>query len=135
MASPRTTRVLPAGMVHARRSAMLMLAGLVASGNPLPYTAVAAIPLVWAGVESIRAIRAMSAGRAPTRSIVWSVIGLLMVCALTAMVLVPYAVYGPAKSLQDCTSAANTAVAAADCKSRFYGGLGSFVGGFPGVGR
>jgi hypothetical protein len=114
---------------------MLMLAGLVASGNPLPYTAVAAIPLVWAGVESIRAIRAMSAGRAPTRSIVWSVIGLLMVCALTAMVLVPYAVYGPAKSLQDCTSAANTAVAAADCKSRFYGGLGSFVGGFPGVGR
>lgn len=135
MASPRTPRVLPPGMVHARRSAILMLAGLAASGTPLPYTAVAAIPLVWAGFESIHAIRAMSAGRAPTRSIVWSVIGLVMVCALTAVVLVPYAVYGPAKSLQDCTAAANTAVAKADCKSQFYGGLGSFLGGFAGAGR
>ncbi len=135
MASPRKPRVLPPGMAHARRSAMLMLVGLVASGTPLPYTAVAVVPLVWAGFESVRAIRAMSAGRAPTRSIMWSVVGLVMVAALTAVVLLPYAVYGPAKSLQDCTSAANTAVATADCKSHFYGGLESFLSGFPGAGR
>ena len=114
---------------------MLMLVGLVASGVPLPYTAAAAIPLVWAGLESVRAIRAMSAARAPTRGIVWSVVGLVLVCALTVVALVPYAVYGPAKSLQDCTSAANTAVAAAECKSRFNGGLESFLGGFSGAGR
>lgn len=135
MASPRKPRVLPPGMAHARRSAVLMLVGLLASGAPLPYTAVAAVPLVWAGVESVRAIRAMSAAQAPTRGIVWSVVGLVMVCALTLVALLPYAVYGPAKRLQDCTSAANTAVAAAECKSRFSGGLESFLGGFSGAGR
>ena len=135
MASPRTPRVLPPGMTHVRRSAVLMLVGLLASGTPLPYTAAAAIPLVWAGVESVRAIRAMSVARAPTRGIVWSVLGLVMVSILTSVVLLPYAVYGPAKNLQECTSAANTAVALAECRSHFYGGLESFLGGFPGAGR
>jgi hypothetical protein len=134
LASPRKPRVLPPGMAHARRSALLVLVGLLASGTRLPYSAVAAIPLVWAGVESVRAIRAMSAARAPARGIVWSVIGLVLVCALTLVVLLPYAVYGPAKSLQDCTSAANTAVALAQCKSHFYGGLGSLLGGLSGAG-
>ena len=135
MAAPRKPRVLPPGMAHARRSAMLMLVGLVASGTPLPWTAVAVVPLVWAGFESVRAIRAMSAGRAPARNIVWSVVGLVLVVALTSVVLLPYAVYGPAKSLQDCTSGANTAVAMTECKAHFYGGLESFIGGFPGAGR
>lgn len=132
MASPREPRSQLPGIAHARRSAVLMLLGLVASETRLPYTAVAVLPLVWAGYESVRAIRAMSRGRAPTRSIVWSVIGLALVCVLTAVVLLPYAVYGPAKSLQDCTGGANTAVAMAECNSRFYGGLGSLFGGFPG---
>ena len=135
MAAPRKLRVLPPGMAHARRSAMLMLVGLVASGTPLPWTAVAVVPLVWAGFESVRAIRAMSAGRAPARNIVWSVVGLVLVAVLTSVVLLPYAVYGPAKSLQDCTGGANTAVAMAECKAHFYGGLESFIGGFPGAGR
>ena len=135
MAAPRKPRVLPPGMAHARRSAMLMLVGLVASGTPLPWTAVAVVPLVWAGFESVRAIRAMSAGRAPARNIVWSVVGLVLVVALTLVVLLPYAVYGPAKSLQDCTGGANTAVAMAECKSHFYGGLVSFISGLTGAGR
>ena len=135
MASPRTPRVLPPGMAHARRSALLMLVGLVASSTPLPYTAVAVLPLVWSGVESVRAMRAMSRGGAPTRGIVWSAVGLVMVCVLAVMVALPYAVYGPAKRLQDCTNGANTAVAAAECKSHFYGGLESFLGGLPGANR
>jgi len=114
---------------------MLVLVGLIASGTPLPYTAVAVVPLAWAGFESVRAIRAMSAAQAPTRSIVWSVVALVMVCALTSVVLLPYAVYGPSKALQDCTSAANTAVAMAECKSHFYGGIESFLGGLSGAGR
>jgi hypothetical protein len=117
-------------MAHARRSAILVLVGLLASSTPLPYTALAAIPLLWAGVESIRAIIAMSGGRAPVRGIVWSSFGLVLVCALTVVVLLPYAVYGPAKRLQDCTRGANTAVAVAECKSHFYGGLESLIGGF-----
>jgi len=112
-----------------------MLVGLVASSTPLPYTVVAVIPLVWSGVESVRAMRAMSRGRAPTRGIVWSALGLAMVCALTAMALLPYAVYGQAKRLQDCTSGANTAVAMAQCKSHFYGGFESFLGGLPDANR
>ncbi len=135
MASTRAPRVLLPGMAHARRSALLTLVGLFAAGTPLPYTAVAAIPLVWAGVESVRAILAMSRGGAPTRGIAWSVVGLVMVCALTVLVLLPYALYGPAKRLQDCTSGANTAVAMAECKSHFYGGFESFLGGLPGANR
>ena len=133
MASARTPRVLPPGMAHARRSALLMLVGLVASSTPLPYTAVAMLPLVWSGVESVRAMRAMSRGGASTRGIVWSAVGLVMVCVLAVMVVLPYVVYGPAKRLQDCTKGANTAIAVADCKSHFYGGFASFLGGLPGV--
>src|SRR5659263_514117 len=79
--APHATRPA-AGMAHARRSALLMLVGLVASSTPLPYTAVAVIPLVWSGVESVRAMRAMSRGGASTRGIVWSAVGLVMVCVL-----------------------------------------------------
>ena len=132
MAPPRKSWVLPPEMAHARRSAILMLVGLVASGTPLPWTAVAVIPLAWSGVESvrgIRVIRAMSAGRPQTRAMVSGVVGLVLVCVLTAVVLLPYAVYGPAKRLQDCTGGANTAVASAECKSHFVGGLESLLRG------
>lgn len=116
-------------MAHSRRAALLMLVGLIAAGSPLPYTAAALVPLVWAGVESILAIKARSASQAPTRTIVSGVVGLVMVCALVSMVLVPYAFYGPVKKLQDCTQGANTAIAVADCNAR-YGSLESIVGGF-----
>jgi hypothetical protein len=106
-----------------------MLVGLIAAGSPLPYTAAALVPLVWAGVESILAIQARSANRAPTLSILSGVVGLVMVCALTSMVLLPYAFYGPVKNLQDCIQGANTAVAVADCNTR-YGSLESILGGF-----
>ena len=135
MTPPHKPRVLPPGTAQARRSAILMLVGLLASGTPLPWTAVAAVPLVWAGFESVRAIRAMSAAKAPARNKASIVIGLVLVCLLTAIVLLPYAVYGPAKGLQDCTGGANTAVAKAECNSRFYGGLESFLGGFLGTDR
>lgn len=109
-----------------------MLIGLLASSFPLPLTAVAVVPLGWAAVESVLAIRAIRAapdGKASRRSMVSSTVGLALVCVLIAVVLLPYAVYGPAKALQDCTDAANTAVAAAECKSRFFGGLDSLLGG------
>lgn len=106
-----------------------MLTGLIAAGSPLPYTAAALIPLGWAGFESVLAIRARSAGGAPARIVASSVVGLVLVCMLTTMVLLPYAFYGTMKNLQDCTDGANTAVAAAECNSR-YGSLESIVGGF-----
>lgn len=133
MAPPRTSRVLPPGVAHSRRAALLMLTGLIATGSPLPYSALAVIPLAWAGVESVLAIRDRHAHRAPVGGIVSSVIGLVLVCVLTAMVLLPYAFYGTMKNLQDCNLGANTAVAAADCNSR-YGSLESIVGGFLSVG-
>ena len=129
MASPRTSRILPPGVAHSRRSAVLMLTGLIAAGSPLPYTALAVVPLVWAGVESVLSIRARSTAKAPTRGIVSSVVGLVLVCVLTAMVLLPYALYGTFKSLQDCTLGANTAIAAADCNARFSSALDSIFGG------
>ena len=135
MASPRKARVMPPGMVHARRSAFLLFIGLIAAGTPLPYTAIAVLPLVWAGFESVLAIRAKSAEPTPTLGIVSSAVGLVLVCVLTVMVLLPYAAYGTAKSWQDCTLGANTAVAMAACKTQFYTGLESLLGGFLGAGR
>jgi hypothetical protein len=114
---------------------MLMLVGLVAAGAPLPYTAVAVVPLLWSGFESVLAIRARSAGLTPTGSIVSSVVGLALVGVLTSVVLLEYVVYDTAKSLQDCTSGANTAVAMADCRSQYNHSLTSFLGGFLDAGR
>jgi hypothetical protein len=114
---------------------MLMLVALVASTSPLPYTAVAMVPLLWAAVESVRSIQARSAGRAPTRSIVSSVVALVLVGVLTLIVLLPYAFYGVAKNLQDCTAGANTAIAAADCDARFNKSLDSILGGFLSAGQ
>jgi hypothetical protein len=113
-----------------------MLVGLVASGTPLPWTAAAVLPLMWAAVESVRALRAgrMSAGPAGTRGTVFGVLGLVLICVLTLVVLLPYAVYGPAKRLQDCTAGANTAVAAAECRAQFLGGPGWFLGGLVNAG-
>lgn len=139
MASPRKPRVLPPGVAHSRRSAMLMLAGLIASGSPMPYSALAVIPLAWAGVEQVFSIRARAAApptaqatpsAARTRGIVGSVVALVLVCLVSMMVLLPYAFYGTAKTLQDCTLGANTAVAAADCNARFHTGLDSTLRGF-----
>lgn len=116
-----------------------MLTGLVASGAPLPYSAGAVVPLAWAGVESVLALTALSArnragtntaaAHVPRRMTVSAVVSLVLVVILTGMVLVPYAVYPAAKGRQDCLLGANTAIAAADCESRFYGGLRSVLEG------
>jgi len=135
LASPPTSRALPPGVAHSRRAALLMLAGLIAAGSPLPYTAVALIPLVWAGLESVLAIRARSTDQAPTRGLASSVVGLVLVCLLAFMVLLPYAFYGPEKGRQDCALGANTAIAAADCNARFNSGLNSIIGGFLSFGQ
>ena len=133
MASSRKSRVLSPEVAHARRSTMLMLVGLISSTSPLPYSAVAMVPLVWAGVEMVLSIQARSAAQAPagaqTRGLVSSVVGLVLVCVLIMMVLLPYAVYDMAKSLQDCTLGANTAIAATDCNARFHDGLDSILQG------
>lgn len=109
---------------------MLMLVGLIASWAPLPYTVVAVVPLVWAGVESVRAIRARASSTAPKRGVASSVVGLVLVGVLTSMVLLPYAVYDTAKSRQDCIEGANTAIAAAECNSHLKSDLQPFLGGF-----
>lgn len=120
---------LPPGVAHSRQAAVLMLLGLIAAGSPLPYTAVALIPLAWAGVESIRSIRARSMAQAPTRGIVASVVALVLVCGLSLVVLLPFAFYGTSKNLQDCTLAANTAIASADCNSAYNSSLDSIFSG------
>jgi hypothetical protein len=137
LASPRKSPVLPPGVAHSRQSAILMLVGLIAATAPLPYSAAAVVPLLWAGVESIRSIQARSTAqtaapegnRSPTRGIVAGVVGLVLVCVLTVMVLLPYAFYGMTKALQDCTLGANTAIAAADCNVQFNASLSSIMNG------
>jgi hypothetical protein len=107
-----------------------MLVGLAASWAPLPYNAAAVIPLVWAGVESVLAIRASSSVPGPKRRIMSGVVGLVLATVLTSTVLLPYAVYGTAKRFQDCSTGANTAIAAAECDSQRKSDLQPFFGGF-----
>jgi hypothetical protein len=155
MASLRSTRVLPPGVAHSRQSAMLIFAGLIAARLPLPYTAAAAVPLVWAGVELVLSIRDRSAARsmtratalttipgsarpvsrAPARGIASSIVGLVLVSLLTMTVLLPYAFYGTVKSLQDCTLAANTAIATGDCNARYNNGLDATLRDFLKIGQ
>jgi hypothetical protein len=138
LTSPHKSSVPPPGVAHSRRSAVLLLVALVASTTPLPYTAVAVIPVLWAGVESVRSIAAWSSARSTTastarpstRGIVSGFVGLGLACVLTVVVLLPYAFYGTAKNLQDCTLGANTAIAAAACNSDFNSRLDSIFGGF-----
>jgi TRAP-type mannitol/chloroaromatic compound transport system permease large subunit len=147
LASPRTPDPLPPGVEHSRRSAVLLVVGLIASTSPLPYTAVAVLPVIWAGVESVLSIRdrstarstapatAQATARAQTRGIVSGVVSLVLACVITVMVLLPYAFYGTAKSLQNCTLGANTAIAAADCTTRFHNSLDSIFSGLVSSGR
>jgi TRAP-type mannitol/chloroaromatic compound transport system permease large subunit len=134
---------------------VLLVVGLIASTSPLPYTAVAVLPVIWAGVESVLSIRdrstapatamstdqataqarAQATARAQTRGIVSGVVSLVLACIITVMVLLPYAFYGTAKSLQDCTLGANTAIAAADCSTRFHSSLDSVFSGLVSSGR
>lgn len=143
MASSRPPPVLPPGVAHSRRAALLTLAGLIAARSPLPYTAVAAFPLAWAAVELVLSMRdrrtsdsttgtatkaptlaqtqsqTRTVARSPARGIASSVAGLILVGLLGVTVLLPYAFYGPVKDLQDCTSGANTAIATRDCNARY----------------
>jgi hypothetical protein len=130
---------------------VLLVVGLIASTSPLPYTAVAVLPVIWAGVESVLSIRdrstarstapataqatAQATARTQTRGIVSGVVSLVLACVITVMVLLPYAFYGTAKSLQDCTRGANTAIAAADCTTRFHNSLDSIFSGLVSSGR
>jgi hypothetical protein len=155
LASPRTSRVLLPGVAHSRQAALLILAGLIAARSPLPYTAAAAIPLVWAGVELVLSIRDRAAtgvlkppaargpseapertpARAPAPGIAASIVGLLLVCLLTVTVLLPYAFYGTVKSLQDCTAGANTAIATRDCTATYNADLDPALRGFFRIGQ
>jgi hypothetical protein len=147
LASPRTSRILLSGVAHSRRAAMLMLTGLLASRSPLPYTAVAVVPLAWSGVELVLSIRdrtasrsvaqttPLAAPRAPSAGIASCVVGLVLVCALAVTVLLPYAFYGPLKSLQDCLLGANTAIATGDCMAGYNRVLSTTVGGLLRIGQ
>jgi len=154
-ALPRTSRVLPPGVAHSRKAAALVFAGLLAARSPLPFTAVAVIPLVWAGVELVLSIRDRSVTvpavspatgtttpsvtrtrtRTPARGIASSIVGLLLVGILAVTVLLPYAFYGTVKALQDCTQGANTAIATRDCNARYNSDLDPAVRGFLRIGQ
>jgi len=147
----RTSRVLPPGVAHSRKAAALVFAGLLAARSPLPYTAVAVIPLVWAAVELVLSIRDRSVTvpavspatgatppavtRTPARGIASSIVGLLLVGILAVTVLLPYAFYGTVKALQDCTQGANTAIATRDCNARYNSDLDPAVRGFLRIGQ
>jgi hypothetical protein len=147
----RTSRILPPGVAHSRKAALLVFAGLIAARSPLPYTAVALIPLAWAGVELVLSIRdrtatsapslpptgaeAQAVARARAPGIASSIIGLLLVFVLTVTVVLPYAFYGTVKSLQDCAQGANTAIANKDCNARYNSDLDPAVRGFLRIGQ
>ena len=63
--APRAARVAPAGVAAARRSAVLLLLGLLATYLDLPWKAVALLPLALAARETVRSLRQMAQAGAP----------------------------------------------------------------------
>lgn len=130
MPTTRPERTTVPGARHARRAGLLMLLGAVAVGVPLPWTALALLPLGLAAVESVRGLRAMSGGRAPTRVVVWTGMGLALTVAMTLMASLPFVFYDTSKNYQDCIVGANTSTAAAQCRTDLYDGLTGVLSGW-----
>ena len=134
MPTTRPERIPVPGIQHARRAGLLMLLGAVAAGVPLPWTALALLPLGMALVESVRGLRQMRGGRAPARVVTWASMGLALTVAMTVLALLPFAFYDTSKNYQDCIAGANTSTAAAQCRTDLYAGLNGVLTGW-GVGR
>jgi hypothetical protein len=126
---PQRGTSAPAGVAAARRSAALLLVGLLATYLDLPWKAVALVPLVLAAWETTRSLRDMARARAPRRVMVWSGIGLALTAYLAGSVLLMLVFYGPFKTYQDCLAGANTAVARAQCRAGLDHSLGGRLGG------
>ena len=127
--APSRGSVAPAGVAAARRSAVLLLLGLLASYLDLPWKAVALVPLALAARETVRSLRQMARAGAPRRAMVWSGIGLALITYLAGSILLMLAMYGPFKTYQDCLAGANTAVAKATCQDELNGSFGDRLGG------
>ncbi|HEX8971070.1 hypothetical protein [Oryzihumus sp.] len=127
-------RTLPPGMAHARRAGLLMLVGALGVGVPLPWTAIALLPLGLSVMEAVRALRAMSGGRAPARVVAWTSTGLVLAVVMGVATAAPFAFYDSSKRYQDCMVGANTSAAAAQCRADLYDGLTGVLTGW-GVSR
>jgi hypothetical protein len=127
--APSRGTVAPAGVAAARRSAVLLLVGLLATYLDLPWKAVALVPLALAARETVRSLREMARAGAPRRAMVWSGVGLALIAYLTGSVLLMLAMYGPFTTYQDCLAGANTAVARAKCQDQLDGSFGDRLGG------
>lgn len=112
-----------------------MLLGVLGTAIPLPWRAVALLPLLLAAVESVRALRAMAKAHAPARFVIWTVLGLVLVSFFAFVVVVPFFFYDATKAYQDCMLGANTATAAAQCRTTFLGGLQNLFDAWSSVGR
>jgi hypothetical protein len=132
--APQRGDVAPAGLAPARRSAVLLLLGLLATYLDLPWKAVALVPLTLAAWDTVRALRDMSRAGAPRRAMVWSGVGLALIAYLAGSVLLMLALYGPFKTYQDCLAGANTGVARAQCQNELDGSFSTRLGGL-GLGR
>lgn len=132
--SPTERRLVP-GASHARRAGVLMLVGALAVGVPLPWTALALLPLGLATVESLQALREMKRGRAPRRVVAWAGAGLALTVVMALLTVLPFAFYDTSKRYQDCMVGANTETAAAQCRSDLYAGLTGVLGGWGTPGR
>jgi hypothetical protein len=127
--APSRGSIAPAGVAAARRSALLLLLGLLATYLDLPWTAVALVPLVLAARETVRSMRAMTRAGAPRRAMVWPGVGLALIAYLAGSVLLMLAMYGPFTTYQNCLAGANTAVARAKCEHELAGSFGDRLGG------
>ncbi len=127
--APSRGSVAPAGVAAARRSAVLLLLGLLATYLDLPWKAVALVPLALAARETVRSLRQMARAGAPRRAMVWSGVGLALIAYLAGSILLMLAMYGPFKTYQDCLAGANTAVARATCQDELNGSFGDRLGG------
>lgn len=94
----------------------LLLLVLLGLSLPLPQRLIVAVPLVVAGVESIRGLLAVGRRGASSRERLWPLVTLGLVGIMLMSVMTQLVFYGPQKAYEDCLSGANTEVAQAACQ-------------------
>ncbi len=104
-----------------------MLLGFLATEMPPPYQTVALVALLPAIFESVRALRVFTHEGAPRGTTVWSVIGLVLVSALSGIVVLSNAAYAINPDFRTCMQGANTQTAVAKCKQQGGGPLSDFL--------
>ncbi|NHN56607.1 hypothetical protein G9U51_12535 [Calidifontibacter sp. DB0510] len=112
---------------QSRRATGYLLLAFLASFMPVPFNAVAFLPLTASLVASARCYGALREASAPRNARWWTISGMAITAMLGVSLALPYIFWGAAAPYRDCLEGANTKAAVTACDNRFDDGQHSFL--------